>query len=224
MSPHDDPGRRALADQSVAHLVFLRHGHALDVDGRCIGHTDVELSSVGANAVRAFVTAWYNRGAASVVGVPIRIVSSDLRRAADSARILALPWRLNIEYDARLREMHFGTWDGRSWQAIEAEDNARLQLWMERWVESPTPGGEAIGDLARRAATWLDTFLRSPRPPFGTTVVVSHAGWIRVALSHLLDRPLARIFDIPVDHARATIVSFGVAGPHLLASNVDAVL
>ena len=88
----------------------------------------------------------------------------------------------------------------------------------ERWVDTAPPDGETIADIERRAADWIDETLgRSP----GTVVVVSHAGWIRVALSRLLGQPMWQMFDIPVDYARATVASVDGRESRLLASNVE---
>jgi broad specificity phosphatase PhoE len=195
------------------HLIFVRHGAALDVEDRCIGQTDVSLSPAGADAIRALAAA------ASDFGPTTRIVSSDLRRASESAKILAAAWALPIAYDARLREMNFGSWDGCSWSAIEAEDGARFRAWTAEWVDSRTPDGEGVADVAKRAASWLGEIRAETRSQ--RVVVVSHAGWIRAAVSELLEWPLSAIFELAIDHARATVVRIDAAGARLIASNVD---
>jgi broad specificity phosphatase PhoE len=216
---HGDPTAQASTPRAT-HLVFVRHGEALGANGRCIGHTDLLLSPSGAVAIQILTAAWHNAGTASVTGVPTRIVSSDLRRAADSAALLAVPWDIPVEFTPQLREMHFGVWDGQPWSVIEAEDGARLQAWMEQWVNLTTPSGEDVGALMRRATKWLDTLLHNPLLHGDTTVVVSHAGWIRAALTYLLNRPISQMFDIPVGHACATIVRINASEMTLVASDV----
>ncbi len=63
-------------------LVLVRHGEADGGQGRAVGHLDLPLSTAGARAIAALARSW--RGLA-----PSRIVVSDLRRAAESARLLA---------------------------------------------------------------------------------------------------------------------------------------
>jgi broad specificity phosphatase PhoE len=198
-------------------LIFVRHGRGSDVDGRCIGQTDVALSSEGAVEIERLASDWREH----VVGAPAAIYSSDLRRARESAEIVGAVWGIPVQYDHRLREMHFGAWDGQRWDAIEAADGARLRAWTERWADTAAPGGETIADIERRAADWIDETLRSPVSSSGTVVVVSHAGWIRVALSRLLRRPASQMFDIPVDYARATVVRVDEREARLLTSNVE---
>lgn len=194
----------------MTRLVLVRHGKALDVAGRCIGRTDVPLSAEGARAIRGLV----ENGIQSLdlrLDGRTRLISSDLRRAVESANILAAAMGRCVEHDIRLREIDFGEWDGRSWSEIERADPERLRCWLERWAEVAAPGGEGVGDLLRRAAGWIGDIV-TPRELDEVIVVVSHAGWIRAAVSHLLGRDIASMFDIPVDHASATIIDVGAAG------------
>ena len=101
--------------------------------------------------------------------------------------------------------MHFGEWDGQTWSEIEQKDATRFRRWMDDWVTVAPPSGESATDLAARAAAWLTETLAASDSA-ECIIVVSHAGWIRAALMHLLRRDLARMFDIAVEHARATIV------------------
>ena len=203
----------------VTRLVLLRHGEALGVAGRCIGQTDVPLSPDGAAAIRRLVADGPRTLIGTCEGV-VRVVSSDLRRAAESAEIVAAALDCDVVQDARLREISFGEWDGHSWSDIECGYPEQLRTWMERWTETAAPGGESVDDLLKRATEWTSDAV-SGQSSATTIVVVSHAGWIRAAVSHLLAYDIAHMFAIPVDHARVTIIDVGAAGATLVASNVE---
>lgn len=200
-------------------LVLVRHGQALDVTGRCVGSTDVPLSDAGAEAMRRLMRSPAEWAGLIPGGIP-RVVSSDLRRASASAEKVAAVLGTTIERDARLRELHFGEWDGRLWSDIEHGDPVRLARWMESWTRVVPPGGESVEELRARATRWLGDALQ-PRGVDRGIVVVSHAGWIRAAICQLLGREVARMFEIPVDHARATVIDVGESGAVLVASNVE---
>lgn len=199
-------------------LVLIRHGVTIHADGRCLGHTDLPLAPSGIDAIGALAERWHALGPSSRVGVPARIVSSDLRRASESARIVADRWALPVERDTRLREMNFGEWDGRLWSDIEAADGGRLRAWTDNWRDASCPGGESLSNVIHRAGSWLDETLDATPP--STIAVVSHAGWIRAALCRLLRVPPAEIFHFAVAHARATIVAVRSSGAELVSSNV----
>jgi alpha-ribazole phosphatase len=199
----------------MTRVAFVRHGRAIVAENLCIGHTDVPLSPEGAASIKALATSARLHDA--------RIVSSDLRRATESATIIAEaichPERSEgsaVQHDARLREMDFGDWDGRSWADIERDDGERLHDWLNRWVDVAAPRGESAADVAGRATEWIAEVLPTSGEPI---IVVSHAGWIRAALCHLLGRDLAQMFEIPVDYARATIVDVTRAGSTIIAAN-----
>jgi len=87
-------------------IVCLRHGQTLwNVEKRFQGHTDIALDETGvAQAARA----------ASLLAAlrPTMIVSSDLRRAFDTASALARLTGLDVAVDKALRERGGGEWEG----------------------------------------------------------------------------------------------------------------
>jgi glucosyl-3-phosphoglycerate phosphatase len=196
----------------MTRIAFVRHGRAIVAENLCIGHTDVPLSPEGADAVRALV-------ACPPEPSLRRVISSDLRRASESATIIADAFGRDIHCDRRLREMNFGEWDGRSWTDIERDDGPRFLDWMDRWVDLAAPGGESAADVALRADEWI---AETPMKSDDSIIVVSHAGWIRAVLCRMLGRDLARMFEIPIDYARATIVEVTPAGSAIVAANVAA--
>lgn len=199
----------------MTRLVFVRHGRAEGAENRCIGHTDLPLSTQGVDALRELVA---GESHASTSAGGTRLFSSDLRRAVETADVIAGAIGCPVTRDARLREMHFGLWDGVPWTTIERDDAERLRTWMENWIAAAPPGGESAADLSHRAVRWTTETLATAAPD-ERIIVVSHAGWIRAALTHLLARDIAGMFEIPVEHARATTVDFSPSGCVIIAAN-----
>jgi broad specificity phosphatase PhoE len=131
---------------------------------------------------------------------PALLLSSDLRRARQSAEILAAHWGIEVVTDARLRELHFGEWENRRWADLEREDGARLGRWMRNWTRTRTPGGESFADLVVRVSGLLAEW--QERKATGTILMVAHAGSIRAILCRLLEVPLQRAFQFEVLHAK----------------------
>jgi broad specificity phosphatase PhoE len=150
------------------------------------------------------------------------VAASDLRRARDSAGVLAAPWAAEVHADPRLREMDFGEWDGHAWDALETRDHARLHAWMAEWVRTRAPGGESFEDVVARVGAWLDE-RRATEADDATVLAVAHAGSIRAALCHLLGWPLAQAFQARVDHARVTALAVRRDAAELLFLNADRV-
>lgn len=110
-----------------------------------------------------------------------RLVTSDLVRAVETARIVGDRIGLVPELDARLREQHLGELEGRSYEDSWAR--AELHDWSD--PELPMAGGESVGQVRRRLAAVLAE-LAPPTP----AVLVSHGDAIRSAIAHLLGQPV----------------------------------
>ena len=117
--------------------------------------------------------------------------------------------------------MDFGEWDGRFWNEIEREDADRLKAWMESWVTVRVPGGESFSLVSERVREWYTECVESS---VAEVLVVAHAGSIRALLCHLLDVPLAKAFEFPVDRLRISTVEIGDAGARLVALNGPEIL
>ena len=188
-------------------LILVRHGLPEGHAGRCVGHFDTPLAEEGKRAIAELASSWISNDGTR----PSKIVSSDLRRASESARIIAEAYDVPLVIDTGLREMHFGEWEGRTWDEIALADGERLRYWTDNWTRATPPGGESLDVFARRVATALARIHDG--------VVVSHAGWIRVAVSTLLGENLASTFDRSIDFGRAAILESNAGKYELRAFN-----
>lgn len=185
-------------------LYVVRHGEAEGSEGRAVGHLDLPLSSAGARNVEALATSW--QGPA-----PARTFSSDLRRAVESARILAARLGGTPIIDPRLREVSFGDWEGRAWDEIYETDRRRFDAWSERWWDLAPPGGESFAGLSRRVFAWYRALGEEE-----TVLAVAHGGSIRALLSELLALPRDRAFHLQVSPARVSAVEVAGGAAKLL--------
>jgi len=91
---------------TVRRLVMMRHGQTeFNLGSRMQGQLDTELTELGrAQAITA--------SEALAKHHPLLVVSSDLRRAYDTAIELEERTGLRVRVDERLRETHLGDWQG----------------------------------------------------------------------------------------------------------------
>jgi len=106
----------------------------------------------------------------------LRLVSSPLKRAVDTAAIIRTELRrpaLPIETDARLREIAFGAWEGLTVEEIKGRDPADwARRVADRWHDA-APGGESYEAVAARVGAWLGEAR-------GTLLVVTHGAVDRI--------------------------------------------
>ena len=133
-------------------LVLTRHGAtARSEPEQHLGQRlDLPLSEVGRSAARAL--------GERLVGVRFdRVVSSPLRRALETASLVAP--NASVEADARLTEMDYGRWEGRTYAEIDATDAAARRRWEDDPAALPCPDGESGEQVAQRVRALLDDLL-----------------------------------------------------------------
>lgn len=172
----------------IRRLVMLRHGQTeFNAGSRMQGQLDTDLTDLGrAQAVAA----------AEVLAKrqPLLIVSSDLRRAYDTALALGERSGLPVRIDTRLRETHLGDWQGMTHGEVDtAAPGARL-AWRDDATWAPHRGESRI-DVADRSLP-LVTELIAGEPEWGAdepdrpVVLVAHGGLIAALTAALLDLPV----------------------------------
>lgn len=189
-------------------LWLVRHGLATGQEGRLVGHLDLPLSPEGAAAIQRLLDAGVPR--------PDRVVSSDLARARASAEVLARAWGLPVTEEARLREMHFGAWEGLTFAEARAATGARFDDWAAAWSTTRVPEGEGFVDVHARVAAWWRDVAGGLD---GTTCIVGHGGSLRALLVELFRRPLDQAFTFACDHAHVTVLRLTDGRPELLQAN-----
>ncbi|GIH62156.1 histidine phosphatase family protein [Microbispora siamensis] len=156
-------------------VVCLRHGQTLwNVEKRFQGHTDIALDETGvAQAARA----------ASLLAAlrPTMLVSSDLRRAYDTAAALGRLTGLDVAVDKDLRERGGGEWEGLTRDEIRAGWPVEYEAWE-------APGGEDVAHVADRVAEAIGRWA-SRLDDDGLLVVASHGAALRLGICRLLGLP-----------------------------------
>jgi probable phosphoglycerate mutase len=155
----------------ILHLV--RHGEtAWNAERRIQGQlAHVELNERGWEQARELADALADCGASA-------IISSDLKRAWDTANVIAERLRLPVTSDTALREKNFGIVQGK----LYTEAAEIMGEWWKRHDER-VEGGETNREMFARVAAFLDHLRESP--PAEEVIVVSHGGVMNVALAHL---------------------------------------
>jgi probable phosphoglycerate mutase len=155
-----------------AELFLVRHGQSTwNAERRWQGHGDPPLSERGRAQTRELL--------AALASLELEaLVSSDLQRAVETARIVAEPLGLELRVDPRWRERHLGVWTGLRREEIAAGwPDVYAQLAAGDPDAAP-PEGESQRQLdarIRAAAREL-----AGRHPGGRVLVVTHRGAIRV--------------------------------------------
>lgn len=172
----------------VRHLVMLRHGQTeYNAGSRMQGQLDTELTDLGREQAVAVAEVLAKRQ-------PLVIVSSDLRRALDTAVSLGERAGMPVLVDPRLRETHLGEWQGLSHLEVDAMAPGARLAWRNnsRWAP---PSGESRVDVAARSVPLISQLI-TEQPEWGRddpdrpVVLVAHGGLIAALTAALLGLPV----------------------------------
>ena len=168
------------ATQGSRRLIIWRHGETdHNASGRWQGQLDTALSARGREQAQ---TAAATLAAFS----PAVIVSSDLERAADTARALASRVGLEVRFDERLREIHAGQWQGMTAGDVAEQfpvEQAALAAGedIQRGVD-----GESLGQVAERTRAAVDDVL-ADLAPAECAVIATHGVSGRAIVASLVE-------------------------------------
>lgn len=165
---------------TLEHLILLRHGQTdWNSEQRLQGHRDIDLNSAGRRqAVQA---------APSVAALrPDVIVSSDLRRARDTAGAVADVTGLPVAVDPRLRETSMGKWEGMTRDEVVVDWSAEWDAWRTTSPDASPPGGESRRQVATRA---IEVVHELDAGDAQRALLTSHGGTIVGLTGLLLDLP-----------------------------------
>jgi alpha-ribazole phosphatase len=169
-------------------ITLLRHGETTGGSG-FRGSLDDPLSVKG----------WRQMAAAVQNGAWDAVISSPLARCANFARLLARKRKLPVRLDARLREMHFGVWEGKTAAELMAENAADLGRFWEDPIKYPPLEAEPLPEVQARVLSAWEVLCHEAGP--GRRLIVTHGGVIRIILCHILNRPLENLLSLEVPHA-----------------------
>jgi broad specificity phosphatase PhoE len=165
-------------------LYLIRHGKSTwNETGRIQGQTDVPLSEEGIRQAEALAKRLKHWSCDTVY-------SSDLKRAMQTAEI-ALP-NHEIISDERLREIHLGDFQGRTWHDMTDIERDIFSVQYAGPYHHKVPGGESNDDLRDRAVSWLAAL-----PTEGRVIAYSHGGFISSALYTIVGRPEVKHWNEP---------------------------
>jgi broad specificity phosphatase PhoE len=173
-------------------ILLARHGQTDDnvPPARVQGWRDPPLNERGREEARALAEAVAGERLAA-------LYASHLRRALETAEIVAAAVGLEPVVDERLAESHRGRWEGRLLDEIEREEPDLWRDWRAAGPDFRFPGGESLAEHRRRVVASLADVERGPLP----TLIVCHGGTIRCAFASTSERGLDSFHELDVPNA-----------------------
>lgn len=136
-------------------------------------------------------------------------------RARMTAEPIAKALGLEATFHEGLREIGYGSWEGRQEKDIKASEPDAYAAWTADPALASPPGGESAFAIAARALPVILEIRASHAT--GNVLIVSHKATIRVITCALLGMPLGRFRDrVACPTASLTTFEFAARGAMLV--------
>ncbi|MEZ0323249.1 MAG: histidine phosphatase family protein [Hydrogenothermaceae bacterium] len=151
------------------YIYLMRHGES-EYNAKKIvqGHIDTSLTEIGFKQAKLAGEFLKDKNIK-------KIISSDLKRAYQTAKTVSEILGLPVITDHRIREMHFGTWEGMSYDYIYQNHIEDFHNWLSNPVKYPLPKQESVENFEKRLKLFLEDISNHDED---TILVVGHGGSI----------------------------------------------
>lgn len=181
-------------------LIYLvRHGETdWNRDERFRGREDLVLNERGLKQAEAIARFFEFRKISA-------IYSSPLKRARQTAEIIARKKRLSVQIDNGFLDVDYGRWQGLKLEEIEEKFPSTFQQWLENPLEVTFPDGDSVRAVSERAAEALLNLANKHQEE--EIVVVAHQAINKIILYHFFHLK-KRLWEIPQDVAAINLLIF----------------
>ena len=184
----------------MTRFCLIRHGQTeWNLEGRYTGQSDVPLNQTGRAQADILAQQLHDQSFAAVY-------SSDLKRAKETADIIATSVHLPVTVEPRLREINQGEWEGQLADVIKAH---YAELWQQRNADPACvrpPGGETVGEVAQRVVAMLDDIARIH--PNATVLIVSHGLALATVICKVNSIPIGQAYSVIPDNTEPIWVNW----------------
>lgn len=195
-------------------LIFIRHGESEgNKNSRFNGNLDLLLTDRGRE--QAQKTAEY------LDKYKIdKVYASDLKRALETAEIIAKRQNLDVIKDKNLREIFGGDFEGQIYEDLRTKFPAEFGMWLNDLGNCRCPNGESIRELLHRFNKRIKEIAQENSD--NTILIGTHAMPIRVMSTVWSKKDITEIRDFDfVRNASVTVVDYSdIENPIVLEYDV----
>lgn len=181
----------------MKYIYLCRHGES-EYNAKKIvqGHIDTQLTEKGINQAKALAEFLKEKNIQ-------KIVSSDLKRAYQTAKTVANTLNLQVNVDERIREMHFGTWEGLSYDWIYQNAKDHFYNWLSNPVKHPLPKQEDPYHFEKRLRLFWEDIKKSKEE---NILIVGHGGSIQGLLCIVMNLGIECLWKFRHDNTGLSLV------------------
>lgn len=176
------------------HLDLLRHGETT-LSHTLRGHLDDALTEQGWLQMQSTIQQYLNAQVHWDV-----IISSPLQRCQNFAAVLAEQLELPLIFNAEIKEMYFGDWEGRSTQIIYENEPELLANFWQFPTQYHAPNGESLNQFQQRVLHGFnEIYVQMQQHNWNKALIVTHGGVIKLLTCLARQQKLDDLLTMPAD-------------------------
>ncbi len=183
----------------MTEIILARHGETeWNVAEVFRGRIDVELNEVGKKQAELL--------AEHLSDLKIdAIYSSPLKRAIQTAEMIAGYHKLDVEVAPGLIDFDYGQWQGLPHQEVKDKYKELYAEWIKNPHQAKMPAGESLAEVRERTVSVVDNIIAKHE---GTVVLVSHRVVNKVLICALLGLDNSHFWNIRLDTCGITTFAY----------------
>ncbi len=183
----------------MVEIILARHGETeWNVAEVFRGQIEIDLSETGVKQTK-LLAEYLSKSAIEA------IYSSPLKRACQTAEIIAQPHKLKVNADPDLIDFNFGQWQGLPLEEVKKKYEDLYTKWVAHPEQVSIPGGESLEDVFRRIVRFNNKIISSHH---GTVLIVGHRVVNKVMLCAMLGLDNSHFWKIKQDTCGISILTY----------------
>ncbi len=176
------------------HLDLLRHGETT-LSHTLRGHLDDALTEHGWLQMQSTILQYLDAQVHWDV-----IISSPLQRCQNFAAVFAKQLELPLIFNAEIKEMYFGDWEGRSTQIIYENEPELLANFWQFPTQYHAPNGESLNQFQQRVLHGFnEIYVQMQQHNWNKALIVTHGGVIKLLTCLARQQKLDDLLTMPAE-------------------------
>jgi broad specificity phosphatase PhoE len=180
-------------------IILARHGETeWNAEEIFRGRIDIELNETGIREAELLAKYLSDMTIAA-------IYSSPLKRALQTAEMIARHHDVKVEVAPQLIDLDYGEWQGLSHETVRDRYGQLYHEWLNNPQLVKMPAGESLDDVRRRTISLVEDIMAKVE---GAIVLVSHRVIHKVLICALLALDISHFWNIRIDTAGISVFAY----------------
>lgn len=187
-------------NEAKTRIILVRHGECQgNREGLFRGRSDFPLNENG------FIQA-KELGTELRKFEPVKIFTSPLSRAKETARIISKQCHIEIEICEEMNNIKLGLWEGKTKDFIARQYPEQWAIWLSEPEKLVLTGMETLDEVQQRARKGLNNIIKNHAGD--TVIIISHRAVLKPLIASCLEMAKPYFWRIHMDTAAYSILHY----------------